>query len=115
MDYQPAIQSLQVALTDLSKADLPAFIGELERLKALTWHRLMSDTHAACHPSQSERLLTMKDVANLINIPISCAYALTRQGKLRSIRTGVNDKYVRVRPEDLEEYKNRMNGPRLAV
>ena len=72
----------------------------------------MSDTQTAPTSSQTEKLLTMKDVASLLNIPISCAYDLTRQGKLRSIRTGVHDKYVRVRPEDLEVYKNRMNGLR---
>ena len=62
----------------------------------------MSDTQLAPASSPTgDTAHEMKDVASLLNIPISCAYDLTRQGKLRSIRTGVNEKYVRVRPHDL--------------
>ena len=108
MDHPSMVKDLQEILPEIPKPDLPLLLGELEQLKALTWHRMMSETHAPQHGPAAQVLLTMKDVASQLNIPLSCAYALARQGKLSCIRIGVNDKYVRVRVEDLEKYKNRM-------
>lgn len=106
MNHQAVLNEIQDMIASMPGVDLPALLGDLERFKALTWRRIMSET---CQPhiKTSPSLLTMKDIARELNIPLSCAYDLTRQGKLRSIRVGVNERYVRVRPEDLEHYKTR--------
>ncbi len=107
MNHESMVKELQEILPEIPKPDLPVLLGELERLKALTWHRMMSETYTP-QSGAAQTLLTMKDVASQLNIPLSCAYDLARQGKLLSIRVGVNDKYVRVRVEDLEKYKSRI-------
>jgi len=51
--------------------------------------------------NQLPRLLTARDVANILNIGQSTAYQLMNRDELPSIRIG---RSVRVRPEDLEKF-----------
>ena len=51
---------------------------------------------------ESDALLSMPDVATRLNIPVSKAYELVRQGRLQSVRLG---KYVRVRQDVLKRYQ----------
>jgi excisionase family DNA binding protein len=52
----------------------------------------------------SARLLKAQDVAAILNVSRSFAYALMQSGQLPSVRLG---RSIRVRPSDLEEYISR--------
>jgi excisionase family DNA binding protein len=54
----------------------------------------------------ANRLLTMQDVAERLNVPKSFAYELCRTGKLKSMRIG---KYIRVAEAAFTEYTVRMS------
>jgi excisionase family DNA binding protein len=49
----------------------------------------------------SGRLLKAQDVAAILNVSRSFAYALMQSGQLPSVRLG---RSIRVRPSDLEDY-----------
>ena len=49
----------------------------------------------------NSKLLTMKNVSNILSVSTSFAYRLGRQGKLPVVRLG---RSVRVRKSDLEEF-----------
>jgi len=97
-DYQSAIDKLSKSLVQIPRAELPAVLGELERMKAVIWAEFMSTERV----QPNETLLDMSDVAARLNIPLSRAYELVRQGKLKGVRVG---KYVRVLPTVLKEYQ----------
>jgi excisionase family DNA binding protein len=83
--------------------DLPVFLGELERVKAILWSRMVS---LSCN-SRSNRLpdavtlLTMPQVAKRLAIPEGRAYELARQERLPTVKIG---KYVRVPLAELETW-----------
>jgi excisionase family DNA binding protein len=52
----------------------------------------------------AERLLTVKEVAERLQLSTSAVYELTDAGLLRSLRLGVGRGAVRIRPADLEAY-----------
>jgi len=95
-DFSSLEKSLEIVAID----QLPAILGELERLKLKVWQRVMQP-HASEGPSAPKPgLLTIPQVAARLNIPESRAYELARrQGGLPVIRIG---KYLRVDPTALE-------------
>ena len=95
---------LEEAILDLSAEDCPAIIGAIEQVKARAWSRMMV---APPEQDRHEKLLTVAEVATMLNIPESRGYDLIRQGKIDSMRIG---KYVRVHPAKVEEYKARISG-----
>lgn len=97
-DYQSAIDKLSKSLERIPRSELPVVLGELERIKAVIWAEFMTTEKG----QPDEALLDMSDVAVRLNIPLSRAYELVRQGKLRGVRVG---KYVRVLPTVLKEYQ----------
>lgn len=50
---------------------------------------------------QIPKLLTVHDVATILNVSRSHAYVLMQSGQIPAVRLG---RSVRVRPKDLEEY-----------
>ena len=54
-----------------------------------------------------QRFLTLADVAEVLNISVSQAYALVRNNQLRAIKIGGRGQW-RVERDQLEEYINRM-------
>ena len=96
--YQAAIDMLSKSLDQIPRSELPVVLGELERIKAVIWAEFMT----AEKEHAQEALLDMSKVAARLNIPLSRAYELVRQGKLRGVRVG---KYVRVLPAVLKEYQ----------
>ena len=54
-------------------------------------------------PQKNKKLLTMKKVADILNISNSFAYQLGRQGQLPIVRLG---RSVRVRESDLTKFIN---------
>jgi excisionase family DNA binding protein len=98
--------TLEKLVHSVSRSSLIDIIGNLERLKAITWARMVSETRGD-HTSRtnSASLLNMRQVAERLNIPLSRAYELARQGKLPAVHIG---KYVRVSEAGLQEYQARL-------
>ena len=104
MKQHNLLASLETLIQDADQENCAALIGELEKMKALAWGRIMARPSA--HPnSQNNDLLTMAEAATRLSIPESRAYELARQGKLPAVRIG---KYVRVSVQALAEYQTRL-------
>jgi excisionase family DNA binding protein len=84
-------------------AEIPALIGVLAELQAKAQLKLLSERNVP--KGGREVLLTMRQVAERLNVPGSRAYELARQGKLPAVRIG---KYVRVSAEALAEYQAKL-------
>ena len=83
-----------------SPEELAVLLGELARLQALGWNRLMQPVGMA--PQGDETLLSIREVAERLNIPESRAYEMARRRDgFPIVKIG---KYVRVRPKALEEW-----------
>lgn len=51
-----------------------------------------------------ERLLTAKEVAVLLNVPVRHVHAAARSGELRASRVAPNRKGLRFTPDDVRAY-----------
>jgi excisionase family DNA binding protein len=98
--------ALEQALEKEAPANCPALLGELERLKGVLWATLLfgraSERHQSANTTEPEQLLTIPQVAKLLEIPTAYCYDLARRGVLPSSRVG--KKYVRVRPSRLAQW-----------
>lgn len=101
-DLSTSWRQIEQAIRQANPAECPAFLGELERLKALAQFRLVMEAGPNGHTDTHEALLTMAEAAKRLNIPESRAYELARQRKLHAVRIG---KYVRVSPHALAKYQ----------
>jgi excisionase family DNA binding protein len=86
--------------------ECPGLLGELERLKAILWSRMVT---VACGttmslPQAEAVLLTIPQVAKRLAIAEGRTYELARQGKLPTVKVG---KYIRVEPAALDEWIGR--------
>lgn len=95
------IADLEQSIQSISTEDCPVLLGELERLKAMAWGKIVG-SQASPAQSKASVLLTMAEAAARLSIPQSRAYELARQRKLPTVRIG---KYVRVSPAALDEYQ----------
>lgn len=82
------------AIRKSSPQEIPALLGELERLRAVCWMRLLPPPNGLDPPREADRLLTIPEVAGRLGVPPSYAYELARRGELPTVRIGV--KYLRV-------------------
>jgi excisionase family DNA binding protein len=100
----PVFTTVEQVIADASTETVPALLGELERLKALAWGKLLTNGHGSANGPDvaKEDLLTMAQVAKRLNVKPSYAYELARLGKLRSLRMG---KYLRVTEQALADYQ----------
>lgn len=100
--YMDLIEQLDLELRKIPPAQCPSLLGELERLKALAWVRLITYNHGTGELSQSgNQLLTIPQVSERLALPVSRVYELARQGKLPVVRVG---KYVRVQAVQLAKW-----------
>jgi predicted DNA-binding transcriptional regulator AlpA len=100
------IGKLDLELNKISPAQCPGLLGELERLKAVLWTRVLkSDVPSEGSSRQINELLDIPEVAKVLNIPKSRAYELSRrQDGFPTVRIG---KYVRVHSSVLEQWVKR--------
>lgn len=94
----PELKDIETGLAEASREQLSALIGDLERIKAAAWTRLLSPRQ---HESPAENLLTAPQVAARLAIPQGRVYELSRQGRLPVIRVG---KYLRFDPGRLNAW-----------
>ena len=97
------LADLEQAVAETPVSQIPALIGILAELQAKAQLKMLSEQKAVKH--RQDGLLTMRQVAEQLNVPESRAYELARQGKLPAVRVG---KYVRVLAEALEEYQAKL-------
>ncbi len=104
--YMDLIGKLDLELSKISPAQCPGLLGELERLKAVLWARVLkSDMPSEERSTQIKDLLDISEVAKLLNIPKSRAYELSRQQDgFPTVRIG---KYIRVHPSVLDQWVTR--------
>jgi len=100
-EYQGLIAELEQSIQTLALDECPVLLGDLERLKAMAWGKIVG-SQASPAQSKASVLLTMAEAAARLSIPQSRAYELARQRKLPTVRIG---KYVRVSPKALDEYQ----------
>ena len=100
------IGKLDLELSKLSPAQYPSLLGELERLKAVLWARVLKrDAPVEDRSAQTQDLLDIPEVAKLLNIPQSRAYELSRrQDGFPTVRIG---KYIRVNRSVLAQWVTR--------
>lgn len=78
---------------DVSADDVPALLGELERLKAVLWQRLL---HSAASPAERPangalddlRHLTPAQASELLNLKEPYIHELCRTGRLPATKSG---------------------------
>lgn len=99
----PIVGELEQALAETPVAEMPALIGALAELQAKAQLKMLSEQKLT--KGGREALLTIRQVAERLNVPESRAYELARQGKLPAVRIG---KYVRVSVEGLAEYQSKL-------
>ena len=104
--YMDLIGKLDLELSQIPAAQYPGLLGELERLKAVLWARVLkSDRPSEDRSAQTQDLLDIPEVAKLLNIPQSRAYELSRrQDGFPTVRIG---KYIRVNRSVLEQWVKR--------
>jgi len=100
MTHRELLTSFETLIQHADRDDCAVLIGELERMKALAWGKIMARPLGKQNPPSTD-LLTMAEAATRLSIPESRAYDLARQKKLPAVRIG---KYVRVSVQALAEY-----------
>lgn len=106
MNYRAILAELERAVAEVSPLEAPVLLGELERVKVILWYRILTTPPENAHPEpmDTDHLLTIPEVADLLSVPRRYAYDLARRRDFPTIRIG---KYVRVRLIDLREWVRR--------
>jgi len=90
-------------------------VGLLERLKAHAWVQILGSQgtpHDTADVRESDRLLTIPQVAELLAIPTGHAYELARRDVLPVVRFG---KYVRVTQASLSRWMEQHTTPQRRI
>lgn len=73
-EISAALATLEAATRDVAPVDVPALVGELERLKAIAWQRLAAPAGRAQSNGRDDRLLTAKDVSGRTTLSVAWLY-----------------------------------------
>ena len=93
VETRALVAALDHATAAAQPLDMIALIGELERLKILLWHRLLTATaQAAATPTPDGlddlRHLSPGQVAELLNVKPAYVHELCRTGRLAAVKEG---------------------------
>jgi excisionase family DNA binding protein len=112
--YNDLLVGLEGALNGLPSSDCAWVLGELERLKAVLWSRMVTVScgTASDQPRADAILLTLPQVAELLAIPTGHAYELARRDLLPVVRFG---KYVRVSQASLTRWIGQQTTPQRRI
>ena len=68
----PCVDELERLVATVAPADVPALLGELERLRALAWTRLNVEARPAAAPrapaATADRLLAAREAAKILGV-----------------------------------------------
>ena len=114
MDCAPLIASLEAAEVRVEVTECPRLLGELERLKAILWSRMVTGSCGAASSQlgADDVLLTLPQVAERLAIPTGYAYELARRDVLPVVRFG---KYVRVSQTSLTRWIAQQTTPQRRI
>ena len=100
-----ALRALQ-AVTDVSPRDVAAIFGELERIRAVLWAKMLMPGGSPEREAAEivPALLTVAEVAAALRFSRGHVYELVRSGNLRAVRTG---RAVRIPAGALAEWQTR--------
>jgi excisionase family DNA binding protein len=112
--YSDLLVGLEGALDGLPPSDCARVLGDLERLKAILWHRMVTVSRgtASDQPRADAMLLTIPQVAEFLAIPTGHAYELARRDVLPVVRFG---KYVRVSQDSLNKWIEQHTTPQRRI
>ncbi len=111
--------SLDALLADPTRAaEIPAeqvsaLLGELERLRAALWVRLVTAPAASAPALEPNRLLTADEVAAWLGVPKSYVYELARRRTPDALPTVAFGKYVRFVAEGVAAWVARHRRDRI--
>lgn len=100
MTLHDLFASLETRIQDADRAECAALIGELEKLKALAYGKLMKREPETSH----EKWLDAQQVAERLNVPKTFVYEAARQGNLKAMKLG---KYVRFTEQAVKDYQEK--------
>jgi excisionase family DNA binding protein len=100
-----AMQVLEAAVQSVPVGELPALLGQVERVKALAWSRMLTGPGGG---QGADELLTVPEVAQRLKVSKDRAYELVRQGQIK--KTPIGTKSVRVKPSDLVAFLAQQGG-----
>lgn len=69
-----AVAALEAEVLEAPPAEVPAVAGELERLRAMCWARLVTPGNGDVTPGTSDRLLTAREVHTRTTLSIDYIY-----------------------------------------
>lgn len=98
---EDTLQTLEETIGAASIAEIPPLLGILERLKALSWSRMVIEPQHTQREATGKTAMTAKDVAPLLGVQPTMVYELVRQKKLKFYKVG---KYIRFREGDVQEF-----------
>lgn len=98
-----ALATLEQRIIATPSEALPVVLGDLERLRAIAWSRLVRTALTGDRPPdvEDDPLLTIPEVATQLHLAPSYVYDLARRGQLATVRAG---KYVRIRRSTLRRW-----------
>ena len=114
-DLTTAFTAVEQAIREAPAAEVPTLLGELERVKAIGWGRLVTPATPLPGPQAGESeqgALTQEEVAARYRIPLRTVRRLTRTGRLPSYQLGRNRM---VRPADVDRYLTRCRAQEVPV
>ncbi len=81
--FAHVVNELEKAIAEAAAAEIPALIGELERLKALVWARMVAaqtgDPRPSPSPAYSGRWLTAEQAAKIFSVTPRWLYRHKKQ------------------------------------
>ena len=99
MTQHDLLSSLETLIQDADHADCVNLIGQLERMKALAWRKILAGPAPVVR--EVEAVLTVPQVAQQLNMSAYRIYELCRTGTLKSYKCV---KSVRVKPSAVADY-----------
>jgi len=98
------LAALERATTDGAPSTLIRLMGDLERLKASLWQRLLLATTAEAgptNPAEDLRHLTPQQVGEILSLKAAYVHELCRTGRIPAIKSG---KYWMIPVEGLRQW-----------
>jgi len=95
------MQALEAAVSAAPLAEIPCLLGSLERLKALSWSRMVMAPQHEQREATGKNNLTAQDVAPILNVKPSMVYELVRTKRLKAYKVG---KYIRFKESSVQDF-----------
>ena len=104
----------RVAAEGVSRDDAPTLAGALKETEVAILACLIRSTEPQGNETDfaTRTVLTVREIADELQVPRAAIYELCRTGELRSFRVG---KHVRIRRTVLEDYLKRVDRPLYIV